>query len=131
MSENTPRPSVKEWIGVYDADGGLFGELAYVLGSIFAGRACSLCDITHGWVREKRTFKAQREALDIPLTLLHLNEQSESLRAFTDGRAPCVVARWPDGFEMVFDAEALESMKGEGHVFFERLSRWQMDNARQ
>ena len=115
---------ILEWIGVYDADGGVLGELKYVFGTIFAGRSCSLCSITHGLVREKPTFKALKHTLDIPLTLVHLNEQSEALRAWTDGQAPCVVGRSSSGFVMVFTSETLVEMAGDEKAFFEVLSTW-------
>ena len=48
-----PVAPIERLIGVYDADGGLRGELAYVLGHL-AGRAeCALCDITHSAVRKE------------------------------------------------------------------------------
>ena len=115
---------VIEYIGIYNADGGIRGEVAYVLGSIFAGRSCALCDITHAWVSEKRSFKEGRGALEAPLTLLHLNEQPEPLRDFTEGIAPCVVARLHAGFEVVFTADELTAMGGDERVFFEALSQW-------
>ncbi|GIR81110.1 MAG: hypothetical protein CM15mP82_6620 [Methanobacteriota archaeon] len=31
--------------GVYHADGGIMGELRYVIRSLFQGNHCSLCDI--------------------------------------------------------------------------------------
>jgi hypothetical protein len=33
--------------GVYNANGGIMGELAYVLGHLVGARECNLCDITH------------------------------------------------------------------------------------
>jgi len=40
-------------IGVYDADGGLLGEAAYVWGKVRRTRHCALCDITHGRVQRR------------------------------------------------------------------------------
>jgi len=119
------RQPILEWIGVYDAQGGVIGELAYFLGSIFAGRACSLCDITHGWIREKPHFKTRKSQLDVPMRLLHLNEQSSALAAFTRAHAPCVVGRHADGFAMVLTARELAELDGGVDAFFERLSQWQ------
>ena len=41
-------PGITKLIGIYDADGGIFGEIKYFAGKIFANQHCSLCDITHG-----------------------------------------------------------------------------------
>jgi hypothetical protein len=48
---------VEELLGVYDADGGVRGELAYVWGRWRGGVHCSLCDITH------TTWRRKQEAL--------------------------------------------------------------------
>ena len=39
--------AISELVGVYDADGGLPGELAYLWGKLRGTRHCGLCDITH------------------------------------------------------------------------------------
>ena len=46
-------PSVNRLVGVYDADGGLLGEAAYVWGKVRGTRHCALCDITHRRVRRR------------------------------------------------------------------------------
>ena len=61
--------------GVYHADGGLLGELAYVVGKLRGTAHCGLCDITHGSVRVKPEWKTLEASLDIPFKLVHLNEQ--------------------------------------------------------
>jgi hypothetical protein len=38
-------------IGVYNAEGSLRGELAYLLGKLTGRAHCALCDITHGALR--------------------------------------------------------------------------------
>lgn len=53
-----------ELVGVYDADGGLLGEAAYVVGRLCGTRHCALCDITHSAVRRRR--RAVRTCLATP-----------------------------------------------------------------
>ena len=108
MSESSLKP-ITELIGVYNANGGLTGELAYVTGKLFGTAHCALCDITHGWVSEKSAFKECKTSLDRPLKTLHINEQEADLAAFTANQTPCVVGRTEDGFVMLLDAEALEA----------------------
>ena len=87
-------------VGVYDADGGLRGELAYLAGKL-AGRHCSLCDITHSPVRRRREWDAYVASLPVPFDVVHRNERSPLIAAATAGREACVVAVCDDG-QVVF-----------------------------
>lgn len=94
-------------VGVYDADGGLRGELAYLAGKI-AGRHCSLCDITHSPVRRRRAWDAYVAGLPVPFEVLHRNERTADIEAVTIGKEPCVVARADDGdIILVLDSHGL------------------------
>ena len=98
---STPAAPVTRLTGVYHADGSLLGELRYVAGTIFGGAHCSLCDITHGRVREKAQWRAERERLPVPFTAVHLDERSPAEAAASDGRTPCVLAHTGDGVEVL------------------------------
>lgn len=64
---------VREVVGVYHADGGLVGELRYVVGRMRGTVHCGLCDVTHSRVRRKASWDAMVERLGVPVRLLHLN----------------------------------------------------------
>ena len=83
-------------VGVYDADGGVRGELAYLLGKA-TGRHCALCDITHSPVRRRREWDAYVASLPVPFVALHRNERTPALADATAGREACVVAECVDG----------------------------------
>jgi hypothetical protein len=83
---------IERLVGVYDADGTLLGELAYVVGHMLGRRSCALCDITHGTVRRRPEFDEAAATLGIPFDLRHRDERSPELVALTDGELPCVVA---------------------------------------
>jgi hypothetical protein len=83
-------------IGVYDADGGLRGELAYLAGKA-RGHHCSLCDITHSPVRRRTAWVDYVESLPVPFAVVHRNERTPDVTAATAGREPCVVAECDDG----------------------------------
>lgn len=83
-------------MGVYDADGGLRGELAYLAGKL-SGHHCSLCDITHSPVRRRRAWDDYVATLPVPFDVVHRNERDPQVRASTEGREPCVVAVTDDG----------------------------------
>ena len=88
--------TVRRLIGVYDADGGLRGEIAYLAGKL-AGRHCTLCDITHSPVRRRREWDSYTSSLPVPFDVVHRNERSMALQRVTEGREACVVAECGDG----------------------------------
>lgn len=87
---------VKRIVGVYDADGGLRGEIAYLAGKL-AGRHCTLCDITHSPVRRRREWDAYVATLPVPFEVVHRNERTRDIARATTGREACVVAECEDG----------------------------------
>jgi len=99
--------------GIYEANGSLTGEIAYVVGKALGTAHCALCDITHGRLREKATWRACRDALPVPFEAVHLDERSPEVADATAGRTPCVVAHTANGIEMLVDADALEACDGD------------------
>jgi hypothetical protein len=88
-----PVRSVDRLVGVYHADGGVRGELAYLAGRARGTAHCTLIDITHGFTLSgKRSFKTMAAQLPVPLRLVHRNEQPPALAQLTDGRTPCIIA---------------------------------------
>ena len=98
--------------GVYHADGGLLGELRYVMGVAFRGQHCSLCDITHSVAWEKGEMKEWRKTSEIPFHLVHLNERPEEVKQATEGKTPCIVAKTNSSFVMLATDEELTSFDG-------------------
>ncbi len=84
---------VSRLIGVYQADGGLLGELRYLVGRATGRTHCALCEITHAGVRRKAAWQHAVRELGVPVDLLHLNERPEPVRAASAGRTPCVLAQ--------------------------------------
>jgi hypothetical protein len=110
--------AVSELVGVYDADGGLLGEAAYVWGRLRGTRHCGLCDITHSTVRRKGEWDRMAATLPVPVRLLHLNELDGDLRAAVAAtRAPVVLAREDDGWRELVGAAELDAMAGSVTAF--------------
>lgn len=57
----TDQPIVR-YTGIYNADGGLVGEVRYVVGHLLGTAECALCDITHSPVRRKRVGSLRHPA---------------------------------------------------------------------
>jgi hypothetical protein len=106
--------SVVRYVGVYDADGGLAGELRYVVGHLLGTAECALCDITHSPVRRKPEWDRMVAALGVPFDLRHRNELDPPLTAALAGvELPVVVAERTDGaIEVVVDRGALAVCDG-------------------
>ena len=108
------QPPVR-YLGIYDADGGLAGELRYVIGHLFGTAECALCDITHSQIRRKPAWDRMVATLAVPFDLRHRNELTAAEQAATAGMdLPVVAAELPDGrFITVLDAAALAACDGD------------------
>jgi hypothetical protein len=110
-----------ELVGVYHAEGSLFGELRYVVGKWLGHAHCALCDITHGRVRKKHVFVELESRLPLPLRLVHLDEREPAVMELTEGRTPCVVGRGADGWHVLLDAPTLEACEKDVGAFEDAL----------
>lgn len=109
-------PTITRLVGVYDADGGLLGELAYVAGKISGRRHCALCDITHSAVRRRPEWTAYAESLPVPFIAVHRNERTPTVEQISRGVEPCVVAELDSGEAILLltasDLDAAEDVTG-------------------
>ena len=104
-----------ELVGIYHANGSISGEIKYFFGKLVGKASCSLCDITHGMMKEKKTFREAIQKMNVSWRTVHLDERSDDLRRFSDGKTPCVVAKLNDGnWSLVLSSEELG--KCEKHV---------------
>ena len=99
-------------IGVYDADSTLRGELTYWVGARLGRRHCSLCEITHGSVRQRPEWKTCQAGLPVPFDTFHRNDQPDAIRTAADGRAPVVVAETDTGHVLLLAPGELEACDG-------------------
>ena len=109
--------------GIYNADGGIIGELQYVLGKLMGKAHCSLCDITHSYISKKKSWKALESRGEFEINLLHINEQEPDLREFTSGITPCVVAKEESKFRILLTSEQLENCNKSVSSFEEALQK--------
>ena len=96
-------------IGVYDADGTIRGELAYLIGRARGLAHCPLCDITHGRLRRRADFDDACRRLSVPLELCHRDEVDESVRVAARGSYPCIVGIGEAGAWVVMDRADLDA----------------------
>ena len=115
---------MRKLIGVYNANGGLVGELAYFFGHLIGIRDCKLCDVTHSPIKKKAAWKEfEKKILDdgYEFVLVHKNERTEAQVEASDGREPCVLIEYEDGsLSMILDWNDLKAAKGDV-VSFEKI----------
>ena len=99
---------INKLYGIYHADGGLVGELAYIFGKYTGNTHCSLCDITHNKITMKKEWKLFSKEFPIPFDLLHLNERPEGLVSESDNQTPCVLAQTENKTFILLSSEELE-----------------------
>lgn len=120
--------AVTRLVAVYDADGGLLGEVSYAWGKLRGTRHCSLCDITHGRVRRKPEWDSMVAGLGVPVDLLHLNELAPEVRdAVAASGAPVVLAATATGLRPLVVGTELDALDGSvarlGDLLRARLGR--------
>lgn len=108
-----------ELIGVYNADGGVIGELSYIFGKTFQAKHCELCDITHSPYRRKKAWDELVATLPVKFTLLHLNELSAQLKDFVSGNAPMVILKRNGELNVLLTGAEMASCKGDVGLFAE------------
>ena len=108
---------VIEFIGIYDADATLRGEISYWIGARLGIAHCALCDITHGLFTQKDEWKQCREALTVPFRAFHRNDAPADALATAAGAFPVVLARTEDGLDVVLGPEELDQFEGSAARF--------------
>lgn len=111
-----------ELIGVYNADGGLVGELSYIVGKTFQGKHCELCDITHSPFRRKKSWDEFVGGLGYPFELFHLNELSAELRSFVGEQAPLVILRREGELSVLLTVQDMAACEGEVAEFAQLIT---------
>ena len=104
-------------IGIYNADGGIVGELTYFFGHLIGVRSCTLCDISHSPIMKKSSFKELEKHLlaehGILVRMIHLNERNEREQKASEGREPCMLLEYPDEtISMFLDSTDLKALSG-------------------
>ncbi|MBV7412335.1 hypothetical protein KRX56_06280 [Dermabacteraceae bacterium TAE3-ERU27] len=111
-------------VGVYNANGGLAGELSYVIGKIRGTAHCGLCDISHGKrPMYRKEWKEMVQRLPLPLETVHLNEVDASTsRLLEKARSPFIALIDGENDRVLVSAEELDGCGGDSEALFALLS---------
>ena len=110
-------------VGIYNADGGLAGELRYAVDKIRGRSDCGLCDLTHGWnAFGKRSWRDACRASPVPIELIHRDKATESQLAVA-GSLPAVLVGDEETWRLAADRELIGSLRKDPAAFLDHLER--------
>ena len=118
---NNPKFEPTEIICVYDANGNLSGKITYLFKKYFTNYVCPMCDITHNKILEKKEWKNNVKKLKYYISALHINEQTNDMKRFTNNITPCVVGIYAGKKKLLMSKEELIFVNGNVDLFFKRL----------
>lgn len=113
------------FIGVYDADSTVWGEVSYWIGARLGRSHCSLCDITHGTFRMNRKWRECTSMLSVPFITFHRNDAPPDVLACCNGVFPVVLARTGEKLSIAVSKEELNGFNGSVELLADRLSSFQ------
>lgn len=109
-------------IGIYDADATIIGEVSYWIGARLGLRHCSLCDVTHGLVAEKASWRSCKESLPLPFVTYHRNDMPDDVRAVAGTSFPAVVIRRGGTVSHLLSASEIDAAQGSPARLAEMIS---------
>lgn len=112
---------VIEFVGVYDADATLIGEISYWLKARVGATHCALCELTHGVFRTKRDWVSCSRELAVPFRTFHRNDAPADVLQ-TSQQFPVVLVRRSSGLSVLLDADALDEFAGDTVKFADHLA---------
>jgi len=108
----TSSAAFEEFVGIYDADSTVWGEVSYWIGARLGRRHCSLCEVTHGTFRRKPLWDRCAGSLPVPFAAFHRNDAPPAALAAARGSFPVVLGRAGDEFAVVLTDAQIASCHG-------------------
>lgn len=112
---------VVRFVGVFNGDGGVRGELAYAFGKLRGKTSCALCDISHRGLRANPDWNDVTCAVGVPFDLVHRNERSADVTLLTGDQTPAVVAETSVGHRLVMSPNDFAGVSGDAQEFVRAL----------
>ena len=112
---------MSHFVGIYNADGTILGEVAYVAKKLLGRGSCALCDITHGWTGRRRDFDSTCSSAGIEWTLLHRDEATPEQLAAA-GALPAVIKHDNGTWQLVLGPGELDACHGDPVALVTRLA---------
>ena len=103
--------------------GSIFGEIRYLYNKYIKDIKCSMCDITHNTLSEKKEWKKRCMVSPLKIECLHLDELPKDIENLVEGNTPCVVAKTSSTNEIIIEDKELIAMKGNVDSFFNHIHK--------
>ncbi len=114
---------MKEIVCIYNANGGLLGEISYLYKKTAGYSHCELCDISHGNnPLGKKEWKELADKFPIPVHTYHINEVSSRAHEAAQYKYPVVLLRTGDDYKVLMRASDLKECKKSPSLFFLKLA---------
>ena len=111
-----------EFVGLYNADSGIRGELTYVLFKLSRKSSCALCEITHGWNPFGRNaWRTSCRDSGLDLTTIHRNKASAQQLDAVES-LPAILKKTDGNWSQVVSADQLLSAKNDLAKIFDLLN---------
>ncbi len=98
---------------IYNAKSGLPSAVADSMKKLFKLKACSLCTITHGLLKEKQAWQSCTEELNVPIDYLHKDDMPAPIEKLVAGNLPSILAQIEGNTIILLTPEEIDSCKGE------------------
>ena len=98
--------------GIYQANGGLIGEISYIFRKLVLNDNCSLCKVTHRGLTRRPDWKDYLNTLNVHFELLHINEQPSEMAIYTKGHTPCIIADTGSNYVTIMNSEIIDGCNG-------------------
>jgi hypothetical protein len=119
MSESSSQFS--EFIGIYNAESTIFGELSYWIGARLGVRHCSLCDITHGLFAQRSEWKECISTLQVPFITHHINDAPADALHAASGNFPVILGRSTNRLTVVLNDAQIQNCNGSADALIAAL----------
>lgn len=113
--------AITEFIGIYDADSTLRGELSYWINARLGRSHCSLCEITHGVFTKKKEWQQCVSELPVPFQAFHRNDAPQDAVHSAAGSFPIVLARRDNSIDVILTKDQIEAFEGSAMLFAQYL----------
>lgn len=112
-----------KFVGLYNADGSLIGELRYARAKLTNSASCSLCELTHGWNPfGKSSWKKACVDLEVEIDLLHRDEALE-LQLSAVETLPAIIRFDGNDWVQVMDSEQIASYRNASRELIAALKK--------
>lgn len=98
---------------IYNANSGLAAAIADSAKKLFKLKACSLCTITHGLLKEKQAWQSCATEINVPIDYLHKDDMPDPVKKLVGDKLPSIVAQTDGKLLILLSVEEIDSCKGE------------------